>query len=581
MSIEQHNETTKQRRAVGVSPPVLGVGLTDNSKLKLGGEQKSPVCPTGEISVGCDGAFVTAQANNGSHRRAYAHRSPKHSSVLYSAEASAGAPAGGRSGRVTLGSRRAFLNAVGGGFAGLALNAMLCEQSFADQNRAVQVLHHPAKAKRVIQLFMGGAASHLDLWDHKPALDKHHGEPSDFGEHVEAFQNGLGPWMKSPFRFRPYGETGKMISDVVTPLGAHVDDIAFVHNMVGKTGVHSQATYLQATGFDRPGFPGMGSWISYGLGTLNENLPTFVVLPDHRGFASNGPKNWGSAFLPASAQGTAIFPQRANPIEDLTANAKFVTKQSDRDGLALLERMNRQFAEQRPSDSALEARIRSYELAARMQLSAPEALDISGEPKHILKMYGLENAGREYPSNINIPEEAEYFGRKCLIARRMIERGVRFVQIWSGNDNSFPRRNWDSHEDIPRDHKPLAMGMAVGTAALLTDLKQRGLLDDTIVLWTTEFGRMPSTQGTKGRDHNPYVFTNWMCGGGIKPGTFGESDQWGYKPLDRSNPTQVYDVHATILHQLGIDHKQLTVRHNGIDRRLTDVHGHVLEEMTG
>ena len=487
--------------------------------------------------------------------------------------------------------RRDFLLNNAQGFGGLALAALLMDDTTlgnkADTGIAnpgtggiLKVLHHPPKAKRVVQLFMGGAASHIDLFDHKPALEKHHGEKSDFGEHVEAFQNGLGPWMKSPFKFNPYGETGKMLSDVVAPLGECVDDIAFVHNMVGKTGVHSQATYLQATGFDTPGFPGMGSWISYGLGSLNENLPTFVVLPDHRGYASNGPKNWGSAFLHASSQGTAIFPQRDNPIEDLTAQAKYVSKKGDTDALRLLKSINGKYQQQREGDSRLEARIRSYELAARMQLSAPEALDLSQEPQHILKMYGLDKAGSTYPAEINAPEEIEYFGRKCLIARRMLERGVRFVQIWSGNDNSFPRRNWDSHEDIQRDHGPLATGMAVGAAALIKDLRQRGLLKDTIVLWTTEFGRMPSTQGSKGRDHNPYVFTNWLSGGGIKPGvTYGPSDQWGYKPLDRDHPTQVYDIHATILRLLGIDHERLTVRHNGIDRRLTDVHGHVIDDL--
>ena len=468
------------------------------------------------------------------------------------------------------------LNFGSAGFGAIALSTLLHQETFAETN--TQIVHHPAKAKRVVQLFMGGAASHIDLWDHKPMLEKHHGEESDFGEHVEAFQNGLGPWMKSPFKFSAYGECGKWISDPVAPLGDCVDDIAFIHNMVGKTGVHSQATYLQATGFQRPGFPGMGAWISYALGSINENLPTFVVLPDHRGFASNGPKNWGSAFLPASAQGTAIFPQRDNPIEDLVPREPYVTPRGDKEGLALLQRMNERFRSGRETDSRLEARIRSYELAAKMQLSAPEALDISNEPKHILEMYGLDRSGATYPKEINAAEETEYFGRKCLIARRLLERGVRFVQIWSGNDNSFPRRNWDSHENIQRDHGPLARGMAVGTSALIKDLKQSGMLDDTIVLWTTEFGRMPSTQGTIGRDHNPYVFTNWMCGGGIKPGvTVGESDQWGYKPLDRDHPTQVYDVHATILHLLGIDHKRLTVRHNGIDRRLTDVHGQVIQ----
>lgn len=500
--------------------------------------------------------------------------------------------------------RREMLRRSGQGFGALALGCLLADEQdlmARDQrpdhvdagNRqtgnlqagntsagVVTAFHVPPRAKRVVQLFMAGAASHLDLWDHKPMLDRHHGQESNFGEHVEAFQNGLGPWMKSPFRFQAYGDSGKMLSDVVAPLGACVDDIAFVHNMVGKTGVHSQATYLQATGFQRPGFPGMGAWVSYGLGSMNQNLPTFVVLPDHRGFASNGPKNWGSAFLPASSQGTSIFPQRENPIEDLLPDAGFITPAGEREGLALLGRLNRSYQAERPHDSRLEARIRSYELAAAMQLSAPEALDLSQEPKHVLRAYGLDRMGAKYPSKINGPEEAEYFGRKCLIARRLLERGVRFVQIWSGNDNSFPRRNWDSHEDIQRDHGPLAYGMAVGTAALIQDLKQSGLLDETIILWTTEFGRMPSTQGSKGRDHNPYVFTNWLCGGGVRGGlSYGPSDQWGYKPLDRDHPTQVYDVHATILHLLGIDHRRLTVRHDGIDRRLTDVHGHVLEDL--
>jgi hypothetical protein len=248
--------------------------------------------------------------------------------------------------------------------------------------------------------------------------------------------------------------------------------------------------------------------------------------------------------------------------------------------LELLKRFNRRHEAQRPGDSRLEARIRSYELAAKMQLTAPEAIDITNEPAHILKMYGLDHGQTSWPAEINPAEEIDYFGHKCLVARRLLERGVRFVQIWSGNDNSFPRRNWDSHEDIERDHGPLSIGMATGAAALIKDLKQRGMLEDTIILWTTEFGRMPSTQGSKGRDHNPFVFTNWLAGGGIQGGiTCGESDQWGYKPLDRSNPTQVYDIHATILYLLGIDHERLTVRHDGIDRRLTDVHGHVIEEL--
>ncbi|MBI97024.1 MAG: sulfatase, partial [Verrucomicrobiales bacterium] len=270
-------------------------------------------------------------------------------------------------------------------------------------------LHHPPRAKRVIQLFMGGAASHLDTFDFKPALIRHHGEKSDFGEHVEAFQNGLGPWMRSPFEFTRHGQCGKHLSESVAPLGGVVDDLAFVHNLIGKTGVHSQATYLQATGFQRPGFPGMGSWVSYALGSENENLPTFVVLPDHRGYASNGPKNWASAFLPTHTQGTTIFPQRENPIPDLHPKAGFVTKNSHRAGIDLINRLNAGYAETRPGDDRLEARIQTYELAARLQLSATEALDIAKEPDHVLKLYGLSRDPKKYPKEINAPEETEYF----------------------------------------------------------------------------------------------------------------------------------------------------------------------------
>ncbi len=483
-------------------------------------------------------------------------------------------------------SRREFLWRSGGGLGGIALASMLGgEGLLASMAQAAGTglppgaPHHPPRAKRVIQMFMGGAASHLDLFDYKPELIQRDGQKSDFGEHVEAFQDGLGPWMKPVWPFKPYGRSGKMLGETVAELGKVVDELAFVHNLVGKTGVHSQATYLQSTGFQLPGFPGMGAWVSYGLGSMNENLPAFVVLPDHRGFASNGPKNWDSAFLPGQHAGTIIYPGRENPIADLFPGRPggYVTARSEAAAHAMMAKLNRDHAGSREGDSRLDARIRSYELAARMQLAAPEALDISKEPDYILDLYGVRKNPPTWPKEINPEEEMDYFGRKCLAARRLIERGVRFVQIWSGNDNGFPRRNWDSHEDIRRDHGPLSMGFARGAAALIQDLKQRGLLDDTIVLWTTEFGRMPSSQGGKGRDHNPYCFTNWLCGGGIQGGvTVGESDQWGYKPRDRSRPTTVYDIHATILHQLGIDHTKLTFRHNGVDRRLTDVHGEVI-----
>jgi hypothetical protein len=473
-------------------------------------------------------------------------------------------------------SRREFLWQSGGGLGGIALAAL---EAPATPQAAP---HFRPRAKRVVQMFMAGAASHVDMFDYKPELAKHDGKPWDPGEKVELFQNGHGNTFASPWKFKPFGQCDKHLSEITAPLGSVVDEMAFVHNVVGKTGVHSQATYLQATGFQLPGFPGMGTWVSYGLGSMNENLPTFVVLPDHRGFASNGTKNWDSAFLPAQHQGTIIRPGSDIPIEDLfpAKQGKFVTADATRDGTNLLDSLNRGHAEERPGDSRLEARIRSYELAARMQLAAPEALDLSNEPAHVLKLYGLDHGQKTWPKEINVPEETEYFGRKCLVARRLLERGVRFVQIWSGNDNGFPRRNWDSHEDVYRDHGPLSLGMARGASALITDLKRLGLLEDTIILWTTEFGRMPCAQGGKGRDHNPFCFTNWLCGGGIRGGmSYGPSDEWGYKPADRKNPTQVYDIHATILHLLGIDHTKLTFRHNGIDRRLTDVHGHVIHDL--
>ncbi|MCB1076383.1 MAG: DUF1501 domain-containing protein [Verrucomicrobiae bacterium] len=474
--------------------------------------------------------------------------------------------------------RRHFLAGLAGSFPGLALTDLLARDGVLSGQ-----LHRPARAKRVVQLFMAGAASHVDLFDHKPQLEKENGQQWDPGEGVELFQSTPGASMKSVWDFTPRGRCGKPVSEIVAPLGDVVDEIAFIHNIVGKTGVHSQGTLLQTTGFNRPGFPSAGSWVSYALGSENDNLPSFVVLPDHRGLASNGTKNWSSMFLPAEHQGTVIRPGSATPIDDLfpAKNSDFITPQADRAGLDLLKQLNGRFAEDRSGDSRLTARIRSYELAARMQLSATEALDVSKEPQYIKDLYGLAPEGPGVnDTEINAKAETEFFGRKCLVARRLLERGVRFVQIWSGNDNGFPRRNWDSHEDVKRDHGPLAAGMAVGAAGLIKDLKQRGMLEDTIILWTTEFGRMPCAQRGSGRDHNPFVFTNWLAGGGIRGGvTHGESDEWGYKPLDRDNPTQVYDVHATILHLLGIDHARLTVRHDSLDRRLTDVHGHLIPEI--
>jgi hypothetical protein len=324
---------------------------------------------------------------------------------------------------------------------------------------------------------------------------------------------------------------------------------------------------MQTTGFVLPGFPSIGSWISYGLGSETEELPTFVVLPDSRGFAPGGPKNWSAGFLPSDHQGTLIRPSATNPIADLhPPEDAYVTPDGDADALSVLNALNREHEASRAGDSRLNARIASYEMAAKLQLSAPDVLNLSGESDVTRKLYGLDNP------------VTEDFGRNCLVARRLLERGVRFVQVWSGADNGFPRRNWDSHEDLKKDHADMAASMDKPAAALLKDLKARGMLDDTIVIWTTEFGRMPCSQGSAGRDHNPFTFTSWVAGGGFKGGvSYGESDEWSYKAIDKE--TYCYDLHATVLHLLGIDHEKLTVRHNGIDRRLTDVHGHVIRDI--
>jgi hypothetical protein len=487
---------------------------------------------------------------------------------------------------ITHPSRRDFLWRLGGGLGGIALASMLGEEGLLADAAGISrpsARQFVPQATRVVQLYMSGAASQCDLWDYKPALAKQHGQKFDPGEAVELFQSAPDKVMASPFGWRQHGACGKWLSEPVAQLGECVDDIAFIHSMVSKSNVHGPATFMQATGFVLPGFPSMGSWISYGLGSTNRDLPTFVVLPDPRGLPPNGHMNWSSGFLPAEHQATVVRPSAKRPIADLFApDGSYVTRASDAEGLSILEALNREHAAARPGDSRLDARIRSYELAARMQLSAPEVLDIRGEPEHILRMYGLDKENTTTPPKVAIDtrQEIEYFGRNCLVARRLLERGVRFVEVWSGADNGHPRRNWDSHEDLQRDHGPLATGLGVGASALIKDLKQRGMLEDTIVLWTTEFGRMPCNQGSKGRDHNPFVFTNWLAGGGVRGGvSYGASDEWSYKPLDREKPTYCYDVHATVLRLLGIEHTQLTYRHNGIERRLTDVHGEVLEEI--
>ena len=469
-------------------------------------------------------------------------------------------------------SRREFLWRFGGGLGGIAMTHLLGQQELlADALAKGHLelnggLHHRAKAKRVIQLFMNGGASQMDTFDYKPELVKRHGQKFDPGEHFEAATSVPGNLMKSPFEFKQHGQCGRWVSSVFPQIATCVDDIAFLMAMASKTNVHGPASFMMNTGFVLPGFPCMGAWISYALGSLRDNLPTFVVLPDPRGLPYNQKGNFTSGFLPVAHQGTIIHATAPTPIADLfpPATARFITKESEQEGLALLSKLNREHLAQHPGDSRLDGRIASYELAAKMQLSAPEVFSLTGESDATRKLYGID----EKPT--------EDFGRRCLIARRMLERGVRFVQIWSGAGG--PTNNWDNHGDIPKELPPIANATDKPIAALLKDLKALGMLEDTLVVWSTEFGRMPFTQGNTGRDHNGGTSVSWLAGAGIKGGTaYGESDPWAWKAA--RGKTQSYDLHATILHLLGIDHEKLTFRHNGSDRRLTDVHGEVVREV--
>ena len=468
-------------------------------------------------------------------------------------------------------SRRDLLGLSGGGIGSLALWQLLAFERDLVAAPNAQLhggLHHPAKAKRVIQLFMNGGASQMDLFDYKPLLQAKHGQKfvPDTGERGEAATSVPGNILGSPFRFSQYGKSGRWVSELLPHIAKHVDDIAVMLSMTSSTNVHGPASYLMNTGFLLPGFPCFGAWVSYGLGSLNENLPTFVVLPDARGLPYNQRGNFSSGFLPVTHQGTAIHASQAEPLHGLRApsSAKYITPQSEREGLALLAETNREQLEFADNDPRLEARIRAYELAAKMQLSAPEVFDISQETESTLQNYGLNNP------------VTEDFGKRCLLARRMIERGVRVVQVWSGSNG--PTGNWDNHSSIIKELPPMAQATDQPTSALLADLKARGLLDDTLLLWNTEFGRMPFSQGSEGRDHNGGASIGWMAGAGIKPGiAIGETDEWSWKAV--RDPISNYDFHATVLHLLGIDHEQLVYQHNGANRRLTDVHGNVINSL--
>lgn len=468
------------------------------------------------------------------------------------------------------GSRRDFLWQAGGGLGGLALLDLLARESRSEASpnlaNSGSGLHHPARVRRIIQLFMTGGASPMDTFDYKPELERLHGQSLGPKEKPEGFTAMPGAIMKSPFEFRQYGETGRWVSSVFPHQAQVVDKLAFLMAMVSKTNVHGPGTYMMNTGFLLPGFPCLGAWVSYALGNLTDNLPTFVVLPDSKGLPYNQRGPFSAGFLPAIHQGTVIDAASPEPVPFLNAPERFpfATGGVDRQGLEFLSRMNVVHARSRPDDSRLEARIQSYELAARMQVTAPEAFDLTRESQTLHQSYGLDE------------KVTEDFGRRCLLATRLIERGVRFVQVWSGPQGAT--ENWDNHGNISTELPAIAATVDKPIAALLRDLESRGLLEDTLVIWTTEFGRTPFAQGSQGRDHNGGSFVTWLAGAGIKPGaTHGRSDDWGYQAVE--GKTYCYDLHATILHLLGIDHQRLTVRQNGIDRRLTDVHGHVIQEI--
>lgn len=465
-------------------------------------------------------------------------------------------------------SRRELLWRAGGGLGGVALACLLNEETAAAAAVAAReprsaTPHFAPRARRVIQIFLCGGVSHIDTFDYKPELEKFDGKPLSGKGPVDTFFAQPGNLMKSPWEFRRRGRSGLWVSDLLPHLAECADDLTVVRSMVAKSNNHTPAMFQMNSGFVLNGFPSMGSWVSYGLGTANRDLPAFVVLPDPRQLPAGGTINWSAGFLPASYQGVALRPQ-GDPIPDLFPAEK-IDPEEERATRALVSRMDRDLLARSGEDAGIAARIRSFELAARMQLSVPEVNRLEDEPPETRALYGLDDP------------LAGGFARNCLLARRLVERGVRFVQLYHGGAFGSPRVNWDAHEDIQENHGAEAARMDRPVAGLLKDLKRRGLLDDTLVVWCTEFGRTPFTQGQSkpGRDHHQHAFTCWMAGAGLKGGvTYGESDEVGYAAA--RDPVTLYDFHATLLHLLGLDHKRLTYYHNGIRRRLTDVHGEVL-----
>lgn len=471
-------------------------------------------------------------------------------------------------------SRRRMLASFAGGFGVAALAALDGIAGIhpvnADEVKSAQgkrVPHHQALAKSVIQIFCTGAISHLDTFDYKPELERRAGMPFDPTGEQQFFASKPGNCQPSYWKFRQHGESGRWVSDLFPELSTCVDDMAFIYSMKSKSALHGPATFMMNTGFIFPNFPSMGAWVTYGLGSENENLPSFVVLPDLRGMPPGGALTWGAGFLPAEYQGTALQASKSgDPIANLFPPERYRGRETR--ASELLSQMNRLHLEAHRNEDELEARIKAYELAARLQLSAPEVADLGQETAETKLLYGFGD------------ERLEAFGRQCLMARRLVERGVRFVQIFCGADNvPPPRPNWDAHEDLKDNHGTHGPVLDRGASALLTDLKRCGLLNETLVICTSEFGRQPAAQG-KGRDHNPGAFTTWLAGGGIQGGaSHGASDELGFEAIE--DPCYSYDLHATALHLLGLDHTRLTYYHNGIQRRLTDVHGVVLKSLVG
>jgi len=408
----------------------------------------------------------------------------------------------------------------------------------------------------------------VDTWDYKPALAKRDGQTLEgFDRFTGFFANSVGGLMKSPFEFKQHGQCGKHISSIFPRLAKHVDRMAFIHSGHTESNNHSPALFMMNCGLPRMGYPCVGSWVTYGLGSSSDSLPAFVVMsdPKGRGLPKGHAANWGAGFLPSVYQGTHFRPT-GDPIDNLYRPREMNPDQQRRQ-LDLLRHLNQKHLDANPYEEELAARIESFELAYRMQSAAPEALAVDQEPEHIQKLYGLDD------------DKCKHIASQCLTARRMIERGVRFVQIYSGGMEN--QRSWDGHNDIKGNHSQFAAETDKPVAGLIADLAQRGLLNETLIVWGGEFGRLPIAQkGSKpGRDHNPHAYTNWMVGGGIKGGvSYGETDEIGHKAA--VNKVTVNDLHATILHLLGMDHERLTYRYNGRDFRLTDVAGKVIREVT-